>query len=126
MDAPSAPPPPPKVEDKKSNGAPNDQSNVQGIIVNPEDTFLKSQPSVNHNLRNQALTFAALVGVGVVALYVLKPEVRQWMSSQYVRIFHKASPQSTSGGTFTQPEQNSNASTQGYARVNDPNGVAFF
>ena len=50
MDAPSAPPPPPKVEDKKSNGAPTDQPNVQGIIVNPEDTSLKSQPSVNHNL----------------------------------------------------------------------------
>jgi len=126
MDAPSVPPPPPKVEDKKSNGVPTDQSNVQGIIVNSEGTFLKSQPSVNHNLRNQALTFAAVVGVGVVALYVLKPEVRQWMSSQYVRVFHKASPQSTSDGTFTQPEQNSNASTQGYARVNDPNGVAFF
>ncbi len=126
MDAPPAPPPPPKVEDKKSNGAPNDQPNVQGIIVNPEDTSLKSQPSVNHNLRNQALTFAAIVGIGVGALYVLKPEVRQWVSSHCDRIFHKASPQSASDGTFTQPQQNSNASTQGYARVNDPNGVAIF
>ncbi|MGD0422611.1 MAG: hypothetical protein ABSA92_04045 [Candidatus Bathyarchaeia archaeon] len=68
-----------------------DQSNVQGIIVNPEGTFLKSQPTVNHNLRNQALTFAVVVGLGVAALYVPKPEVRQWVFPQYVRIFHKAS-----------------------------------
>ena len=126
MDAPSAPPPPPKVEDKKSNGAPNDQPNVQGIIVTPEDTPLKSQPSVNHNLRNQALTALVVVGIGIAALYIFNPQVRQWVFSQYVRIFHKASPQSTSDGTSTQPQQNSNASTQGYARVNDRNGVAFF
>jgi hypothetical protein len=126
MDAPSAPPPPPKVEDKKSNGAPNDQPNVQGIIVTPEDTPLKSQPSVNHNLRNQALTALVVVGIGIAALYIFNPQVRQWVFSQYVRIFHKASPQSTSDGTSTQPQQNSNASTHGYARVNDPNGVAFF
>ena len=43
MDAPSAPPPPPKVEDKKSNEGPNDQPNVQGIIVNPEDLSNRNQ-----------------------------------------------------------------------------------
>jgi hypothetical protein len=131
--APSTPPPPPtspKGEDQKSNGRPADQSSVQGIFqaapAKPEVTLLKSQPSVNHNLRNQALTGLVVVGIGIAALYIFNPQVRQWVFSQYVRIFHRASPQSTSDGTSTQPQQNSNASRHGYARVNDPNGVAFF
>ena len=116
--APSTPPPPPASpngQGQKSNGAP----------LKPEGTFLKA-PSVNHNLRNQALTALVIVGIGVAALYIFNPQVRQWVFSQYVRIFHKASSQFTSDGTFIQPQQNSNAFTQGYARVNDPNGVAFF
>jgi len=131
--APSPPSPPPaspnrEGEGQKSNGAPTDQSSVQGFQaapLKPEDTFLKA-PNVNHNLRNQALTALVMVGIGVAALYVFNPQVRQWVLSQYIRIFHKAPPQSTSDGTFIQPQQNSNAFTHGYARVNDPNGVAFF
>ena len=120
----------PKDEDQKSNGASSDQSNglriFQSAPVKPEDTFLQMQPRVSHDLRNKVLTCLAVVGIGVAALYIYDPKVRQWVFSQYVRLFHKASPQPTSNGTFTQPQEIANAPTQGYARVNDPNGVAFF
>lgn len=119
-----------KDEDQKSNGASTEQSNGPGIFqpapVKPDDTFPQMQPRVSHNLRNQVLTALAIVGIGVAALYIYDPKVRQWIFSQYVRLFHKASPQGTSNGTFTQPQEIANAYTQGYARVNDPNGVAFF
>ena len=127
--------PPPstsKGEDQQSNGASAGKSSVQGIIqsggsrgapVTPEVTFLKAQPNVN---RNRAIAALVIAGVGFAALYVFNPQVRQWVFTQYVRIFRRATPQSASNETLTQPQETSYASAQDYARVNDPNGVAFF
>lgn len=125
--------PPPstqKDEDQKSNGASTEQSNGLHIFqlapVKSDDTFPQMQPGVNHNLRNGVLIALAIVGIGVAALYIYDPNVRQWIFSRYVRLFHKASPQGTSNHTFTQPQEIADAYTQGYARVNDPHGVALF
>jgi hypothetical protein len=114
-----APPLASKGEDQQSNGTSTDQSSIQsrGIKEGPV-TFLKAQPSVNHNVR--LLTALVIVGVGIAALYVFNPQVRQWIFSHYTHIFRKASPQSTPDKMFTQQL------TSGYARTNDPNGVAFF
>jgi uncharacterized protein HemX len=118
-----------KSEDQQCNGTSTNQSGVQGLIkldrvtegpVKPEATFLKAQPNGNHNL----IVLTALVivaGVGI-AIYVFNPQVRQWIFSHYIRLFHKATPQVTPSGMFMGlPQQ-----TSSYARVNDTNGVAFF
>jgi hypothetical protein len=116
-------------EDQKSNESLTDKSNIQETTFScgpkdelgtPEITFQKAQAGPNRNLVGAAVV---IVGLGVAALYLFNPQARQWIFKQYVRIFGKASPASTSDEESIQV---SYASARGYARVNDPHSVALF